>query len=778
MGLWGDSASLMRTWVGVIAPAAFAFCGCAQNAKGRIYLIDEFRSVSGNLIVKNGFDPTNAEFSLIDSSGYRTTPNQFEFDPTTKNFSFNLEDEHFYETKMGTLIERMLSMGNALPIVGFLDSNSFGRVEKYVKFEIRPLKFSNEKIQKVPYLQFAIPLSKSNLYSSNNDLNFGSALEIGEAVFAQVKVVDSSGAPIEGADATAISYSKIEEGSVPYWHQENYRPVFTKTDANGLAYVGPIVPNELQAFHLLVKGNELCTFVSASNYKFSSEYEVPALLTSKCDTAAAANQFSLQPSFPTGLKYFDLKSDSFENPVVHTNEANIYIRLDSATPNLRGFKVELFETDSKYVAYPEPELTREYPFFQSEVVLDLPKIFKKSQDEAGKFMIKITEQSGKVSGFVADSQQPSEAFIYGEKRLVKPSREDLMAVEIVANDYVWDNNGTKPDSIDYWKNVKIVSEAGVENIVSGLAGKKFTISSDSCREGYELGFEVITLGISKRFAPCVDGVASFSAESAGFLSAAANIQLSGGRQVWRLYMKDRYGNESDALSGTVDPDKKLNIVTVIIDTGLPALGDGFHTLANLEFVESGTAQSIIYKNKVISGDVSFRFDQSGPTTERICSQASTDADQDKSNGKNGSTATIKNGENDFAFYLFRDELARIVARNDNYELAGQMFVKYFLAATQAAVEAASVGQFTKCRVLSDPDNIEDIVAAATVLTEDHIKFPSDTTAPAEFYLRVQDSAGNLSEVVKYEVPVCDDPNGTPTPPSGASKCWAPPPPTP
>ena len=128
MGLWGDSASLMRTWVGVIAPAAFAFCGCAQNAKGRIYLIDEFRSVSGNLIVKNGFDPTNAEFSLIDSSGYRTTPNQFEFDPTTKNFSFNLEDEHFYETKMGTLIERMLSMGNALPIVGFLDSNSFGRV--------------------------------------------------------------------------------------------------------------------------------------------------------------------------------------------------------------------------------------------------------------------------------------------------------------------------------------------------------------------------------------------------------------------------------------------------------------------------------------------------------------------------------------------------------------------------------------------------------------------------------------------------------------------------
>lgn len=500
MGLLGQSAERLWTWVGVIAPAAFAFCGCAQKAKGRIYLIDEFRGVSGNLIVKNGFDPANAEFSLIDSNGYRTTPNQFEFNPDTKNFSFNLEDEHFYDASVGTLVERMLSMGNALPIVGFLDSNSFGRVEKYVKFEIRPSKFSSEKIQKVPYLQFAIPLSKRNLYSSNNDLNFGSSLEIGEAVFAQVKVVDSSGAPIAGADTAAISYSKVEEGSFPYWHQENYRPVFTKTDADGLAYVGPVVPNELQAFHLLLKGKGLCSFVSASNYKFSSEYEVPTLVASKCDNASE-DQFSLQPSFPTGLKYFDLKSDSFDSPVVHTNDSSIYIRLDSPTINLRGFKVELFETDSKYVAYPEPELTRDFPFFQSEVALDLPKIFKKSQDEAGKFMIKITEQSGKVSGFVAVSQQPSETLIYGEKRLVKPSREDLMAVSIIEEaGYVWDDSAAKPSSIDYWKNVKIRSEAGVENIVSGLAGKKFTLSSDSCKEGFELGFEVITLGITKRFA--------------------------------------------------------------------------------------------------------------------------------------------------------------------------------------------------------------------------------------------------------------------------------------
>jgi len=770
MGLWVDSVNLMRTWVGVIAPAAFAFCGCAQNAKGRIYLIDEFRSVSGNLIVKNGFDPENAQFSLIDSNGYRTVPSEFQFNSDTKNFSFNLEDTDFYDVTVGTLIERMLSMGNTLPIVGFLDSNSFGRVERYVKFEVRPSKLQDEKIQKVPYLQFAIPLSKRNLYSGNNDLNFGSALEIGEAVFAKIKVVDFSGAPLVGADAAAVSYSKIEEGSTPYWQLENFRPVFTKTDQEGIAFVGPIVPNELQAFHLLVKGTGLCTYVSDSNFKFSSEYEVPSIAVSKCE-GETSDAFSLRPSFPTGLKYFDLESDSFDDFVVHTNEPSIFVRLDSATENLRGYKVELFETDSKYVAYPEPELVREFPFFQSEVNLELPEKFKRSNDQAGKFVIKITEQQGALNGYVSSSQQPSETFIYGDKRVTNPSREDLMSIEIVEEaDFVWDDSTSKPESIDYWKNVSVKSEAGVENVISGLAGRKFTISSSSCTEGSELGFEVISLGISRRFVPCINGVSTFTSESAGFINAAQTIQSTGGRQVWRLYMKDRFGNESDALSDTVDPDLRLNIMTVIIDTGAPVLGEGYYSLENLEFLKDGTPQGIIAKANVQSGDVSLRFQEAlGP--EKVCVQAGTDAAQDNANGKAGSTARIKNGLVDLPYYLFRDELSRIIARDENYELAGLQFVKYAIASTKEAAEAKPISEFTQCRELSDPDDITSVVAVQTVLTEDHIKFPSDTTAPAEFFLRVQDSAGNLSEVTKYEIPACTDITdpANPTP----ATCWAP-----
>lgn len=775
MGLWAKTLIRKMTLAGAFAPAAFSFVGCAQNAKGKIYLIDEFRNVSGNLIAKNGFDPANAEFSLIDANGYRSIPSQFEFNRESMNFSFNLEDEHFYESSVGTLVERMLSMGNALPVVGYLDPNSFGRVEKYVKFEIRPSKLSNEKIQKVPYLQFAIPLSKRNLYSSNNDLNFGSALEIGEAVFAQIRVVDEQGAPLEGVDAAAVSYSKIEEGSSPYWHQENYRPVFTKTDSKGIAYIGPIVPNELQAFHILIKGAKLCSFMSASNYKFSSEYEVPSLVARPCENDGSA-QFLLQPSFPTGLKYFDLKGDSVERPVVHTNEASIYIRLDSATQNLRGFKVELFETDSKYTAYPEPELVREFPFFQSEVNLELPKIFRKIQDVsgAGKFMIKITEQSGSLGDFVSPTQQAGEVVIFGDKRLIKPSREDLMGVEVINSPgFIWDDlSTTAPDTLDYWKNVSIKSEVGVENLVSGLPGTKFTISSDSCREGYELGFEVTALGISKRYSPCTDGVATFTSETAGFLDAASKIQVSGGRQVWRIYMKDRYGNESDGLASTVDSDKRLNILTVIIDTGSPALGDGFHTLNNLEFVEGGNTLGLISKAKVLNGEVSFRF-QENLGADKICIQASTDMDgeQDKANGKNGSIAIIRNGPLDLPYYLFRDELGRIIARDANFELAGLQFVKYTIASTRTVVEAKALAEYSKCRELSDSEDIGSVVAVPTVLSENHILFPADTTAPAEFYLRVQDAAGNISDVTRFELPACTDTAdpANPTP----STCWAP-----
>jgi hypothetical protein len=285
-----------------------------------------------------------------------------------------------------------------------------------------------------------------------------------------------------------------------------------------------------------------------------------------------------------------------------------------------------------------------------------------------------------------------------------------------------------------------------------------------------LGFEVISLGISKRFAPCINGTSTFTSESAGFISAASNIQSTGGRQVWRLYMKDRYGNESDALSDTVDPALRLNILTVIIDTGAPVLGEGFYSLANLEFFENGAPQGLISKAKVQSGEVSIRF-QEAQGAEKVCVQAGTDAAQDNANGKAGSTARIKNGTNDFQYYLFRDELGRIVARDEDYELAGLLFVKYALASTKAAVESEPISGYIRCRELSDPEDLTSVVAVPTVLTEEHIKFPSDTTAPAEFYLRVQDTAGNLSEATKYEIPACTDITdpANPTP----ATCWAP-----
>lgn len=760
--------------IGAYALLAASCFACSIEAEEKVFLIDEMRSVPGTLTIKNGIDAADIEFSLIDSNGYRSAPDSIDFNPDARSFSLVLKDEHLYEASVGTLVERMLSMGNALPSLGELKLSSFERIEKYVKLEIRSSKFTNEKTQKIPYLQVAIPLSKKSLYSTNNVLRFESDLELGEAVFAEILVVDASGAPLKNVDAAAVSYNKVEAGTTPYWHQENFRPVFVKTDSQGRAYIGPVVPNELQAFHVLLKGEGYCTYMSAPNFRFSADYEVPKLVMKRCDKELK-QQYSLIPTFPSGLKYVDLKSDSLEDPVVHTNDATISIRLDSPVEDLRGFKLELFEIDSDYRPFAVPVFTREFPFFQSDVDVDLPKIFSTSENESGRFVIKVTEMSGSLRGFVSSEQKATETLILGDKRTAIPSRDELMAVR--KNDdsfFVWKGElSSEPMYIDYWRNVAVKSETGVENIVSGLAGSKFTISSNLCREGYELGFDVTALGISKRFAPCIDGVATFSAESAGFLEAGSELERLGGRQVWRLYLRDIYGNEIESLTSTIDPDKRLNILTVIIDTGVPTLGVGFHSLGNLEFLEGETDVSVISKAKVMSGEVIFVFQESlGP--EKICLQALSDSKQDEANGKKGTTAAIRNGGADVQYFLFRDELGRIVGMDSYYEIAGLQFVKYSIAATSTADNLFDLSRFTPCRTLSEGGDITNVFAVGTVLSEDHIFFPADAGLPAEFYLRVQDVAGNLSKVTKFELPPCGiDSSGDPIAPEYGSKCWVP-----
>jgi hypothetical protein len=320
--------------------------------------------------------------------------------------------------------------------------------------------------------------------------------------------------------------------------------------------------------------------------------------------------------------------------------------------------------------------------------------------------------------------------------------------------------GVKPDTLDYWKNFSVKSSTGFENIVPGTSGGVFTLSSPNCKEGYELGFEIVSLSISKKFKPCVNTVATFTAEEAGFIAKAAQISTSGGRQAWRIYIKDKFGNESEALSSTTDPEKQLNIMTVIIDTAPPLLGVG-HPLQNLEFVPDGVTTPVfeVSKQDVLDGKLKFRF-QKTLDPEKICNQNAPEGSDD-ANGEKGLNGELKSGIDAF---LYKDELGRVWGRSENESMVGLQFVKFAMASSEAALASRSVSEFSACRALEPDGTSFKVVPVEITLSAEHISFPNDTSADAKFFLRVQDASGQLSAVTEYKIPRCPGPSPTAT-------CW-------
>lgn len=765
MGLHVHKILLRAGVCGVFAAYLSLLASCGKGSTARVYLLDESRSVAGSLVSKNGFNPANVEFSIINAQGFREQPEQFSFDPVANEFSFNLVDEKFYKTQTATLMEQILSMGKALPLYGFTDTSVVGKVEKYVRFEVRPAKLSGEKYQIVPYLQISIPLTKRNLYAGNDVLQLGGGLELGKTGFAKLQVTNEMGVPLAGADVAAISDGKLE-GDIPLWHNSALRPIFTKTDSSGVAFIGPIDTGiDLAPFQILARAEGYCNFLTAPSNKFSVSETKPLVVKLRTCSADELTKNSLLPSFPTGLKYLSVTEEGIARSVVHTNESSLFLRLDSSSSKFRGARVALYETNSKYEPRPEPtgEL-REVPNFQGEFEIPIPKIFVTSDAQEGKFIIKVSRLPGALDGGPLNADAFPELIVYGQKSLVKPSRDGLMAVKIYDDtddtegaEFQW-AGGVKPDTLDYWKNFSVKSSTGFENIVPGTSGGVFTLSSPNCKEGYELGFEIVSLSISKKFKPCVNTVATFTAEEAGFIAKAAQISTSGGRHAWRIYIKDKFGNESEALSSTTDPDKQLNIMTVIIDTAPPLLLVG-HPLQNLEFVShSGATPAVVNEvsRTVFSeGKLKFRF-QKTLDPEKICNQINSSVESDDANGEKGANGDLKSGINAF---LYKDELGRVWGRSVNESMVGLQFVKFAIASTEAALANKPVSEFSACRAL-EPGGA--VVPVEITLSAEHISFPDDINSDAEFYLRVQDASGQLSSATKYSIPRC---------PSAEPPCW-------
>ncbi|MEN9826377.1 MAG: hypothetical protein RI953_2122 [Pseudomonadota bacterium] len=770
-------ARLKRCWMKATGGALLlALCGfltsaCSKSAAGKVYLLGESRVVSGSVGQQAGLDFKAVKISLVDNQGFRTDPFDLKYSSSQGTFSFQLRDTDLYEPKNGTGLDRILSMGNALPLVTSGDPDIVGKVDKYTRVEIMQNALADQNFQIVPYFQGVIPLSRRNLLAGKDVIGVDGKITFSKAGFVRVKVTDAAGKALAGVKVAGVADGKILSGA-PLWHDTLLRPVFQTTNESGVVFVGPLDASvELTRYQILALAEGYCTFLSAPTYNFSlAEKTAPAIKLTSCEKSTTVNE--LVPSFPEGLKYFDINS----RKTVHTNSDSIFLRLDAKSEKLRGVKVAVYEANSNYEPSLEPSgEVREAQTFQGEFSITLPKIFKLTDTTEGRFIIKVSRMAGALDGGELSAESFPELIVYGHKKVGAPSRETLMKVNLGATPDISDDPSV---SVDDWLNLKITSATGgATNVVSGLPGGKFTmvtpkVNSDYiCSKGDELGFAVPTYRMSLPvFKECVNGVATFTSEEAGFVANAALIAQYGGRQKWFVYIKDKFGNISEKLD---DPEaispKRLNVVTVIVDTARPlmddvdSLSDGV-PLGSLKFYKDGVLReaesTALTPSDIALGAITFGMEKTGAGgSEGTCIQTSATSDEESKNGQLGGNATFLNSVSGF---IFRDDLARLVFKSKDsttglYEEVGLLIYDWTIAATSASASASTA--YTRCRTLlgTNPEpNLRE-------LKEGDIAFPVVPTAPAEFYMRYRDVAGNLSNPIKYSIPACT--------PGMSSLCW-------
>jgi hypothetical protein len=753
-----------------VTVAALLFFSCGKPPAGKVYLLGESRVVSGLLGAQQGVDLKTVKISLIDLQGQRTTPYELKYDGAQGSFSFQLRDADLHETKKATALDRILSMGNALPAVVAAGSDLVARADKYTRIEMMQSTLASSDYQVIPYFQGILPISRKNLMAGKDVIGIGGQIKFAKAGFVRVKVVNESGTPLQGIKVAGIAQTvSVNDGIVfpnsNLWHEAQLRPVYETTDANGQAYIGPVdASEELTRYQILATGTGYCTYLSSPTNNFSlSEKSAPVVTLRACEkTETSVND--LVASFPEKLKYLDIDN----RKIVHTKDDFITVRLDSKTENLRGARLALYETDSNF--QPSLEVTGkviESQTFQGEYILELPKLFKTGGTE-GKFIVKVSRLAGNRQGVETSAQDFPELNIYGHRKIFTPSRDLLMKTQSTeVENNLRDSTGIA--DVDFWSNFKIASVSGTTNIVPGLAGGKFTMTSSACGLGDSLGFTVSVYGINTPvFKECVNGVATFTAEEAGFVNNS-KVTTAGPRQIWKIFIKDKFGNVSESLD---DPDaaspKRLNVMTVIVDIAPPIRGDNPTNkldLSNLKFYKDATelnANPYIGKwlrpADLEDEALTMGFKkETGNINHTTCLQVASDESgspdsvEKERNGGKGGNATLLGGT--FSHFVFKDEFGRLNIKAGTYEDVGLMIYKWMIGGSSAGVTEAAETSYTRCRS-SAGSGTEPVEPVERKLKVGDIVFPDDPSSEAVFYMRYMDAAGLLSNAIKYTIPAC------------------------
>ena len=662
----------------------FQLSSCSTESK--TVLVDEKRAVSGGIV--NASESGDLKVYFLSSEGKREEFQSFSIEDDKKNFSVSLEDQQILKIDQKTATDRMIGMGKELPsFASFLKADEDPTIIGGAWLELVELPEPESTIvQKILYAHSVFPVRKGDLLGNNN-LGSSSEITLSEVGFAKLKVVDENNEPFPGVSVVVVAQGKTKEEKKAVT-LPTYRPRAITSDANGVVSLFPLLISEnLVNFKVVASKDGYCTFATPQVALAIDSNEIYEVRMKPCETDDNPGKFLASFSDETNVATID------DILVGYTGQKVVDIRIDALNQDLRGIEVSViegFESDA-----PPVETLEKFDLFTSDIEVPLPVVFSNTNTNNGDFLIKI------VSIPTKPGDDENITLLYGKKSL------------------------DRPDAPSTFEEKTIVKSTNLsKNIISGREGGSFTVHSEDCKFGYEIGIKIDFNDTV--FKPCVDDVGLFSNSDFDFASYEDGEVTD---KKFKVFYRNLYGWEN------LDDPGGDNHIDVQLDYGIPVIPvDG----ANIKF--GGQTEQIGWGIDVPGATMVFsRLGDYEENTYILT--PSTLSDFVFRFGASGNCTTANTG---------------------------------FVGPNLSGLEIRRFSIFKESPVnWIDCYNSSDEVNEFT-LNADSVFIPTESS-DAYYYIMVEDHAGHKSEAVKVEIPPCPtfDGDGLPEGIILLGRCWRP-----
>lgn len=645
--------------------------------------------------------PANTPASLfggysVDSDGVRKPIDGFQFDAISGAFEFKVKRSDLF-ARLALTLPEMLALMGVVPPADALRNGHFGaadvglvRLEMFAPQELTKMGNVSAYYQSFFPVPRAAALGRVGIIELVGDKR--QAFRTRRVGKARVKVVDETGKPLKGVWVQGVPLTEERQSlgsAFPMfpWKNPEYSAAFTKTDDLGVALVFPL-PFDVEEpkYQIAATAPGRCYVVSPQAYFSKEKNNEVSLTLPQCPEAErGSRKVAWMASFGAGL---NIETDARTSLTkAYINSSSVPLTLVSRTRHLRGFAVRIFPGQA---AEGKPVSELKLFTFASALDVPLPTYLDGIAAKDGQFAIEIESLF---------SPQDKEEFGDAPRQLLIGERSTSQPLAPAAL-------------------FEVKSAAGVENVISGISGNRFTVKYSDCKAGLEIGVLVGNEYDRKqtKFFPCAKEGNSFE------LADLKPLFLpNGGEQPLVFFVRNKYGSTS-----LDDLAKGSNRKTVYVDYGVPLVTTGDPLFgSNYGFAPKGATPA--------TDAVPYSFIQN-PVEIRA--------------------ATLDQ------FVLRFTQPAKCAMESpdllaDGTGAAGKALYKFTLL--QKATAAAPLPSATDW-LAGTPCGTDRTLAPGDVV------FPTNASQPAVMYFQVLDAAGNPSNVLETQVPPCGGP-------SQEAACW-------